>query len=94
MTRFELTAAASATIHKKLQKSIKVPSSSKTTLIMSNEKMEIKIVKSLKTIENEAKKQKDGFLSTLLSIFGASLLGNLWAGKGAIQAGERTIRAA
>ena len=56
--------------------------------------MEMKIVKSLKTIENEAKKQKDGFLSTLLSIFGASLLGNLSAGKGAIQAGERTIRAA
>lgn len=63
MTRFELTAAASATIHKKLQKSIKIPSSSKTTLIMSNEKMEIKIVKSLKTIENEAKNKKMDFLA-------------------------------
>ena len=30
-----------------------------------------------KTIENEAKEQKGGFLGTLLGTLGASLLGNL-----------------
>ena len=55
----------------------------------------IKIVKSLEdyglllkgvneTIENEAKEQKGGFLSMLLSTLGPSLLGNILAGKGAI----------
>ena len=33
------------------------------------------------TIQNEAKKQKGGFLSMLLCIFGACLLGNLLTGK-------------
>ena len=36
------------------------------------------------TIQNEAKEQKEGFLSMLLRILGASLLGNILAGKGAI----------
>ena len=55
----------------------------------------IKIVKSLEgsglllkgvseTIQNEAKEQKGGFLSMLLGTLGASLLGNILAGKGAI----------
>ena len=34
------------------------------------------------TIENEVKEQKGGFLSMLLDILGASLLGNLLTGKG------------
>ena len=34
------------------------------------------------TIQNEAKKQKGGFLSILLRTLGASFVGNLWAGKG------------
>ena len=71
-----LTAAASAAdtgIHKKI-------SGSGTTLIMSNDEMKdiIKIVKSLensglllkgvsKTIQNDAKEQKRGFLSMLLN---------------------------
>ena len=35
-----------------------------------------------KTIKNEKKEQKGGFLSILLGTLGASLLGNLLAGKG------------
>ena len=63
----------------------------------------MKIVKSLEesglliktvseTIKNEAKEQKRGFLRMLLGTLGASLLGNLVTGKGAIRAGEGTIR--
>ena len=37
-----------------------------------------------KTIQNKAKEQKGGFLSMLLGTLGASLLGNILAGKGAI----------
>ena len=55
----------------------------------------IKIVKSLedsslllkgfsKTVQNEAKEQKGGFLSMLLGTLGARFLGNILAGKGVI----------
>ena len=37
--------------------------------------------------------QKGGFLSMLLGTLGASLLGNLLAGKGTIRVGEGTVRA-
>ena len=73
------------------------------TLIIYNEEMSdiMKIVKSLeefyllingvrKTIKNEAKGQKRGFLTTLLGTLGASLLENLLTGKDKI--GEGTIR--
>ena len=40
-----------------------------------------------KTIENETKEQKRGFLSILLGTSGASLLGNLLSGKGIVRAG-------
>ena len=66
-----------------------------TTLIISNDEINdiIKIVKSLedsglllkgvtRTVQNEVKKQKGGFLSMLLGTLGASLLGNLFTGKG------------
>ena len=64
----------------------------------------IRIVKSLedsglllkgasKTIQNEAKEQRGGFLSMLLGTLGASLLGNILAGKGINRAGEGVIRA-
>ena len=50
-----------------------------------------------KTIKNETKEQKGGFLSMLLGTLGASLLGDLltkkFSGKGTIRAGEGTIRA-
>ena len=41
-----------------------------------------------KTIQNEAKEQKGGFLSMLLGTLGASLLGNLLTGKGIYRAGK------
>ena len=46
-----------------------------------------------KTIENETKEQRGGFLSMLLGTLGASLLGNLLSGKGMMRAGEGIIRA-
>ena len=45
------------------------------------------------TVKNEVKEQKSGFLSMLFGTFGASLLGNMLAGRGIIRAGEGTIRA-
>ena len=44
------------------------------------------------TTKNEAKKQKGGFLSMLLGILVATLLGNMLAGKGDIKAAEGTAR--
>ena len=68
-----------------------------TILIISNDEMKdiIRIVKSLEdsgllfkgvseTIQNEVKEQRRRFLSMLLGELGASLLGNILAGKGAI----------
>ena len=46
-----------------------------------------------KTIKNELKEQKGGFLSMLLGTLGASLLGNLLTEKGTIRAGEGIVRA-
>ena len=46
-----------------------------------------------KTIENETKEQRGGFLSMLLGTSGASLLGTLLTGgKGMIRAGEEIVR--
>ena len=72
-----------------------------TTFIISNKEMNdiMKIVQALedsnlllkrvaKTIENETKEQKEGFLSMLLGILGTSLLGNLLSGKGIVTAGS------
>ena len=44
------------------------------------------------TTKNEAKEQKEGFLSMLLGTLGASLLGNMLSGKGVIRVGEGTVR--
>ena len=41
-----------------------------------------------KTIKNETKEQKGGFLSMLLGTLGAGLLGNLLTGKGTLRAGS------
>ena len=47
-----------------------------------------------KTIENETKEQRGGFLSMLLGTLGASLLGNLLTGgKGMMRAGDGIVRA-
>ena len=82
-----ITAAASA-IDAGIQK--KIHGSGNTTLIISNEEMNdiIKVIQALedsnillkgvtKTIKNEAKEKKGGFLSMLLGILGASLFVNL-----------------
>ena len=99
-----LTAVASATdaaINKK-----NLGSGGHTTLIISNDDMQdlLKIVKLLEdsgllldgiteTVKNEVKEKKGSFLSMLLGTLGASLLGNVLAGRGVIRAGEGTIRA-
>ena len=47
-----------------------------------------------KTIENETKEQREGFLGMLLGTLGASLLGNLLTGgKGIMRAGDGIVRA-
>ena len=47
-----------------------------------------------KTVKNETKEQRRGFLSMLLGTLGASLLGNLLtSGKGIMRAGEGIVRA-
>ena len=105
-----LTVAASATdagIPKKILGSVH---NNNTTLIISNNEMDdiLKIIKSLEdsgvllkgvseTIQHEAKEQRGGFISMLLSTLGASLLSDILSkslsGKGVIRAGEGTIRA-
>ena len=99
-----LTAAASTAdvgIHKKM-----LGSGNNTTLIILNKDIGylIKTVKSvedsglllkgvIESVQNEIKEQKGGFLSMLLGTLGASLLGNLLAGKGIHRAGEGIVRA-
>ena len=47
-----------------------------------------------KTIKNETKEQRGGFLSMLLGTLGASLLGNLLTGgKGIVREGDGIVRA-
>ena len=47
-----------------------------------------------KTIENETKEQRGGFLGMLLGTLGTSLLGNLLTGgKGIMRAGDGIVRA-
>ena len=46
-----------------------------------------------KTIKNETKEQRGGFLSMLLGTLRASLLGNLLTGKGIMRAGDGIVRA-
>ena len=84
----------------------KVLGSGTITLIFSNEELNdiMKITKSLEdsnllikgvteTIENEVKEQKRGFLGMLTNTLGASLLGDILAGKSVLRAGKKTNRA-
>ena len=57
----------------------------KTTLLISN--YELNVTGVTKTIKNERKGQKRGFLGMLLGTLGASLPGNMLAGKGMLRAG-------
>ena len=97
-----ITAADSA-IDAGIQK--KINGSGTATFIISNEEMNdiMKIVQALedsnillkgftKTIINETKEQKGRFLSMLLGTLGASLLGNLLAGKEIVRAGSEKKR--
>ena len=90
---------AASAIDARVQK--KIHGSGTTTLIVSNEEINdiMKLVQALenfnillkgvtKTIKNEAKEQKEGFLSMLLGTLGASLLGSLLTGKGNVRAGN------
>ena len=105
-----LTAAASAADAGIRKKILGSAHNNNTTLIISNDEMDdiLKIIKSLEdsgvllkgvseTIQHEAKEQRGGYLSILLGILGASLLGDILSknlsGKGVIRAGEGTIRA-
>ena len=98
-----LTAAMSA-INGSIKKKIHGPG---IKLIIEEEDMKdiMKIIEALensgilikgvsKTIENETKEQRGGFLSMLLGTLGTSLLGNLLTGgKGIMQAGDGILRA-
>ena len=89
--------AAALAIDAGIQK--KIHGSGATTLIISNEEMNdvMKIVQALedsnillkgvtKTIKNETKEQKGGFLSMLLGTLGASLLRNMLVRRGIVRA--------
>ena len=55
-------------------------------IVQSLEDSNILLKEVIKTIKNETKEQKGGFLSMLLGTLGAGLLGNLLAGKGIVRA--------
>ena len=56
-------------------------------IVQALEDSNILIKRITKTIENETKEQKDGFLSMLSGTLRAILLGTLLAGKGIVRAG-------
>ena len=56
-------------------------------IVQALEDSNILLKRVTETIKNETKEQKGGFLSMLLGTLGASLLGNLLAGKGIVRAG-------
>ena len=56
-------------------------------IVQAHEDSNILLKGVTKTIENETKEQKVGFLSALLGTLGASLLGNWLTGKGTVRAG-------
>ena len=109
LTPLGLTAAMSA-IDGSIQKKIHGSGATKgagVKLIIEQEDMNdiMKIIKVLensgillkgvsKTIKNETKEQRRGFLSMLLGTLGPSLLGNLLTGgKGIVRAGDGIVRA-
>ena len=93
------TTAATSAIDAGIQK--KIHGSGTTTLIISKKEMNdiMKIVQALeysnillkgvtKTIKNETKEPKGGFLRMLFGTLGATLLGNVLVGKGIVGAGS------
>ena len=61
-------------------------------IVKSPENSEFLLERVSGTIKNEAQEQRGRFLSMLLDTLGASLLGNMLAGKGVIRVGEKTAR--
>ena len=59
-----------------------------TRIVQALEDSNISLKGVTKTIKNETKKQKGEFLSVLFGTLGASLLGNVLAGKGFVRAGS------
>ena len=57
-------------------------------IVQAREDFNILLKGVAKTIKNETKEQKRGFLIMLLGTLGANLLGNLLAGKGIVRAGS------
>ena len=57
-------------------------------IVQALEDSNILLKRATKTIKNETKEQKWGFLSMLLRTLGASLLENLLTGKGIVRAGS------
>ena len=92
-------------IHKKILESgrpLDLASRATTLIIFNNEMEDLKIVKSLEhsglllvevteTVQNEIREQKSGFLSMLLGILGAILLGNILSGKQAIATSQGRV---
>ena len=62
-------------------------------IVKSLEELGLLIKETNETIKNEAKEEKDGFLSMLLGILATTMLGSALTGRGVIRAGEGTIRA-
>ena len=56
-------------------------------IVQALEDSNILLKRIAKTIENETKEQKGGFLGMLLGTLGASLLGNMLTGKEMLRAG-------
>ena len=57
-------------------------------IVQSLEDSNILLKEVTKTIKNETKEKKGGFLSMLVGTLGVSLLGNMLAGKGIVRAGS------
>ena len=103
-----LTAAMSAidgSIQKKIHRSGAIKGAGVKLIIEQEDMNDMKIIEALensgillkgvsKTIENETKEQKGGFLCMLLGTLGASLLVNLLSGgKGIMRVGDGIVRA-
>ena len=62
------------------------------TIVKSLEDSDLLLKGVSEKIQNEAKEEKGGFLSILLYTLGASLLGNILAGKEINRAGKGIVR--
>ena len=82
-----ITAAASA-IDEGIQKKIHGSGTITHNFKRRNEYSNILLKRVTKTIKNKSKEQNGGFISMLLGTLGASLFGDILAGKGIVRAGS------